>query len=294
MLGEIIIQGIISGATYSLLALGFALIFGAARIVNLYHGSFYMLGAYFAYSFVSLGIPVGFAALLSLGLVGVMGILVFKIIEPIRTKGVAVLIVTIGLAILTQELLKLKFFYGAGNKSLPKFINILSESGEKITNIKLLGASVPTDRIFAFVIALIMIGVLWFFMERTKTGRAVMAVAQDEDAAMTVGVKPRVVNMVAIALSAILAGVAGIVNAPFLPINNHMWLSPLIKAFAIVILGGLGSVWGSVMAAFILSFAEAASNNLINPSFGGVVFLVVVLIMLFVRPQGLMGKSLKF
>lgn len=290
--GEIIVQGIVNGSIYSLLALGFALIFGAARIVNLYHGTFYMLGAYLTYTFLTIHIPLGLSSLLALLIVGVIGYGIFKLIEPIRKKGVAVLIVTIGLAFFTQELLR--FIYGTGNKSLPSFINMINAAGEKITSVHLIGVSLPIDRLFALIIAAVMVLILWFFLSKTKTGKAVLAVAQDEEAAMSVGVNPKIVNMIAISLSAILAGVAGIVTAPFLPINSTMWLGPLIKAFAIVILGGLGSVWGSVIAAFILAFAEALANNLLAPSLGPVVFLVVVLIMLIVRPQGIMGKPIRF
>lgn len=292
MISEILSQGIVNGSIYALLALGFALIFGAARIVNLYHGTFYMLGAYFTYSFYNLGLPIVLASFLSLILVAAVGYGVFRLIEPIKKKGVAVLIVTIGLAFLTQEFIRL--FYGTGNKNLPGFLNFASESGEKITRFDFLGMGMETDRFFALAVSVVMIALLWFFMDKTKTGKAVMATAQDEEAAMSVGVRPKVVNLIAISFSAILAGMAGIVTAPFYPINFHMWLTPLIKAFAIVILGGLGSVWGSVFAAFILAFTESLARNLINPSLGEVVFLVVVLVILVVRPQGLLGKPIRF
>ncbi|HCL56736.1 MAG TPA: branched-chain amino acid ABC transporter permease [Spirochaetia bacterium] len=293
MFSQILIQGIlINGSIYALLALGFALIFGAARVVNLYHGTFYMLGAYFTYSFYSLSIPLGIAAILSLICVGALGLVVFKIIEPIRKQGVAVLIVTIGLAFFTQELIHI--FYGTGTKNIPSFLNMKDTMGLPMTSITISGVVLPVDRLFAFGVAVVLIFLLWIFVDKTKAGKGVMAVAQDEEAAMTVGINPRVVNIIAIAFSAMLAGAAGIVRAPFLPVNSHMWLDPLIKAFAIVILGGLGSVWGSVIAAFILAFAEAMASNLISPSLGSVVFLLVVLIMLVVKPKGIMGKTLRF
>lgn len=292
MFGEIFVQWVVNGAYYSLLALGFALIFGAARVVNLYHGTFFMLGAYFTYSYFTIGAPLYVAALLSMITVAVVGYAVFLIIEPIRKKGVAVLIVSIGLAFLTQALIKI--FYGEGSKSIPKFLNFTDEAGKAITNIHVLGAPLSTDRLFVLIVAAVMIFLLWIFMDKTKIGKGVMAVAQDEEAAMTVGVNPKLANMAAVAFSAILAAVAGMSTAPFLPVNDHMWLDPLIKAFAIVILGGLGSVWGSVLAAFILALAEALTNNLVDPSLGAVVFLVVVLVMLVTRPQGLLGKPIRF
>lgn len=289
---EIISQSLVNGSIYALLALGFALIFGAARIVNLYHGTFYMLGAYFTYSFYNLGLPIVLASVLSLIVVAGVGYGVFKIIEPIRKKGVAVLIVTIGLAFLTQELVRI--FYGTSNKNLPGFLKLTNASGEGITRFEFLGLGMEVDRFFALVVSVVMMAVLWFFIDRTKTGKAVMATAQDEEAAMSVGIRPKLVNFVAISFSAVLAGMAGIVTAPFYPIHFHMWLPPLIKAFSIVILGGLGSVWGSVLAAFILAITEALARNLINPGLGEVMFLVVVLVILVVRPQGLLGKPLRF
>ncbi len=285
---DIIVQGVVNGSYYALLALGFALIFGAARIVNLFHTGYFMLGAYFCYAFATI-MPLGIAAIVALIAVAVVGYGIFVLIEPIRKKGVAVLIVTIGLAFFAQEVMRLGF--GTGNKLMSSFVvgPVFKETG-----FELMGASITYDRLFVVLISAIMILLLWFFMEKTKTGRAVMAVAQDEEAAQTVGVNPKVVNIVAISLSAILAGVAGMTTTTFTPINNHMWLPPLIKAFAIVILGGLGSVWGSVLAAFALSFAESMANNWIDPSLGTIVFLVVVLIMLVVRPQGILGKPVRF
>lgn len=348
---------LIYGVFYSLLALGFALIFGAARVVNLYHGTFYMLGAYlFAtfsktshfmlspvaywtlqviiivffvfhviravgeervakiYVFKKLALPIGvllaaeFALLLlffkvklpirwhfnlfvglaiSMTFIAVLSIYVNRyIIDPVRNKGVAVLIITVALAFFTERLLVA--IYGESAIAVPSFV------GTRAIGL-IFGITMDSKRLIMFFVGIVLIVLVWVLMNKTKMGKGVLAVAQDREAAILMGVNPNFVFSFAICLSAILAGLAGVFTAPFLgDAQPAMWLNPLIKAFAIVILGGLGSIFGSVLASFILAFFEKLTKYYISSRLEEIVFLMVIIAILILRPRGLFGKKGQF
>lgn len=345
---------LIYGVFYSLLALGFALIFGAARVVNLYHGTFYMLGAYLFATFskpsqfllpsaaywIFQGIiiacfasyatkaftgrrghkikrprqillPVGILTVaqcalllllfrvdlptalhcnlfvglvISITFIAVLSVYIDRcIIDPVRHRGVAVLIITVALAFFTERLLVA--IYGESAIPVPSFV--------KTQAIGLIfGTTMDSKRLLMFVVGLTLIVLVWLLMNRTRIGRGVLAVAQDKEAASLMGVNPNFVFSFAICLSAILAGLAGVFTTPFLgDAQPQIWLNPLIKAFAIVILGGLGSIFGSVLASFILAFFEKLTKYYISSSLEEIVFLVVIVGILILRPQGLFGKK---
>jgi len=348
---------LVYGVFYALLALGFALIFGAARVVNLYHGTFYMLGAYLfatfckpspfnfplsAFLFFQIVIIVGmiytgykkfsekesknkpvftklrfpvvmmifaevpllllflridlpiagnFNLFISLiftcGLIGLLSMLLNKsAIQPVKKESVAVLIVTIALAFFTERLIDA--IYGSSNVPVPSFI-------ETSTVQLIFDATIDSKRLLMFFVGIFLIAGVWLLMNKTKTGKGVLAVAQDSEAATLMGINTQFVFNFAIMLSAILAAVAGIFTTPFLgDASPAIWLGVVIKAFAVVILGGLGSIFGSVLAAFILAFVEKFTKFYISSSLEEIVFLVIIIIILLIRPQGLFGKKGRF
>lgn len=282
MMADLLINGSVNGAFYALLALGFCLMFGVARIVNLYHGSYYLLGAYFYYIYSNLaGLSLGIAAVFSLATVVVVAVIIDRyIIRRVRHSPTTVMILTLGLASFTQYLVRIIF--GA------KFLNVRSFVDGSVS---ILGVTVPSSRIIAFVTAILLIAGLWYFIRRTAAGKAVMAVAQDELAAAYMGINSAVVFTVTAAVSAFLAAAAGVVVTPFLTVEPAMWLFPLIKAFAVVILGGLGSLEGSVIVAFLLGYIETFVSLAISSNIREIVFLAVVMLTLVIRPAGLMGKG---
>lgn len=282
MLLDLLIGGSVNGAFYALLALGFCLMFGVARIVNLYHGSYYLLGAYFYYVFsVSLGWGLALAAAGSLALVVMIAVVLDKwVISRVRHSATTVMILTLGLASFTQYLFRIIF--GA------KFLNV---QGFVTGSVNILGVVTPSTRLFAFAAAMLLIAAMWYFIRRTPAGKAVMAVAQDKLAATYMGINSTFVYTLTAAISAFLAAAAGILVAPFLTVEPAMWLFPLIKAFAIVILGGLGSLEGSVVVAFLLGYIETFVSLVISTNLRELVFLGVVLLVLVIKPSGLMGKG---
>ncbi len=283
MLQSLLINGTINSSIYALVALGFSLTFGVAGIVNLYHGAYYMVAAYLTYVLSSIGIPLWLSAVFSLLLVMLLGGVMMKYpLLYLKKKGESIylLIFTLGGAYFTQYLLKMIF--GARFYSIPPFMDNSISIGSEI---------VPGSRVFAFIISVITIVIVMLFIGKTSIGKKITATSQDVYAAELVGINTNLIFVVTAAISALLAGIAGVVISPYLSISPTMWLSTLIKAFAIVIFGGLGSLGGSIIAAFIMGYLEAFISLTWTSSMTEVAFLVVVFIFLIFKPSGLMGKK---
>jgi len=283
VIANLLINGAVNASIYALIALGFSLTFGVAGIVNLYHGAYYMVGAYLAYFFISIGIPAFFSVILSLLSVMLIGVFLMKYpILYLQRKGesIYILILTLGSAYFTQYLFKLVF--GTSHYSIKPFYD---------KSMLLLGETIPGSRIFAFFVSVVSIVIVMFFINKTKFGKLILATSQDKYAAQLLGVNTSLIFIVTSALSAGLSGLAGIVISPFLSINLGMWLPTLIKAFSIVILGGLGSIWGSILAAIFMAYLEQFVALVWTSSMTEVVFLVIVFLFLVFKPTGFMGKK---
>lgn len=278
---NILVLGAIWGALYTLIAVGFTLIFGVAGIINLSHGTFYMLGAYLAYTFMTLWkINVPMSALMAVGVTALVGILIDRFgIRPMRERHVYVLIITLALAFFFQELMYA--FYGPHGKAVKSFV-----SGEMI----LANVHVTYQKVLTFFVSGALVTLLWFFIKKTKTGKSTSAVAQNRDAAILVGIRPERVYLITAGISAALASVAGVFIAPILEAVPTMWVFPLFKAFAVVIIGGLGSIEGAIIAGMLLGYSETTVSVLISANYPDMVYLVAIILVLVLRPRGLMGK----
>jgi len=278
---NILVLGAIWGALYTLIAVGFTLIFGVAGIINLSHGTFYMLGAYLAYTFMTLyKINVPMSALMAVGVTALVGILIDRFgIRPMRERHVYVLIITLALAFFFQELMYA--FYGPHGKAVKSFV-----SGEMI----LANVHVTYQKVLTFFASGALVTLLWFFIKKTKTGKSTSAVAQNRDAAILVGIRPERVYLITAGISAALASVAGVFIAPILEAVPTMWVFPLFKAFAVVIIGGLGSIEGAIIAGMLLGYSETTVSVLISANYPDMVYLVAIILVLVLRPRGLMGK----
>ena len=278
---NILVLGAIWGALYTLIAVGFTLIFGVAGIINLSHGTFYMLGAYLAYTFMTLWkINVPMSALMAVGVTALVGILIDRFgIRPMRERHVYVLIITLALAFFFQELMYA--LYGPHGKAVKSFV-----SGEII----LANVHVTHQKVLTFFVSGALVTLLWFFIKKTKTGKSTSAVAQNRDAAILVGIRPERVYLITAGISAALASVAGVFIAPILEAVPTMWVFPLFKAFAVVIIGGLGSIEGAIIAGMLLGYSETMVSVLISANYPDMVYLVAIILVLVLRPRGLMGK----
>lgn len=284
MLQDILITGLINSGVYALLAIGFSLIFGVARIVNIAHTAFYMLAAYCFYALlVKAGLGVALAGVLAVAGVTLLSVLCYKlVIEPVRDHPSAVLIATIALALIFQELMQILF--GGSYLGIPSTI-------DGVMNIA--GVSVPYQRVLILVVAVAMLVFTWLVLYHTRLGLAIRATANDLEVANLMGMNVHRVAMATLALSIGLAAVAGVVVAPVFVVDPRMWLAPLVTMLAIVVLGGLGSLKGSLIGALVLGYIEAITVFALPAGayLKGAVALAIMVIVLLVRPEGLFGVA---
>ncbi len=280
----IIIYGLISGGVYALLAVGFSLIFGVARIINLAHTAFYMLAAYLILTFASsLGLNLVLSVILSIIATAIIGVLSYKlIIDRVRGHEATTLIVTIALAMTIQEAVHMA--YGGGFRGVPSLVSGYTE---------ILGTKVLYQQILTFGVVLLILLGTWALLMKTRLGIAIRSSAQDREAANLMGINVARIGMITMAISVALAAIAGALVAPLQVLGPHMWMHPLVMILAVVVLGGLGSIKGSLAGAFILGFAETLVVFLVPTGafLKGAVALTIMLIVILIRPEGLFGVS---
>ncbi len=284
MLQDILITGLINSGVYALLAIGFSLIFGVARIVNIAHTAFYMLAAYCFYALlVKAGLGVALAGVLAVAGVTLLSVICYKlVIEPVRDHPSAVLIATIALALIFQELMQILF--GGSYLGIPSTID---------GAMSIAGVSVPYQRVLILVVAVAMLVFTWLVLYHTRLGLAIRATANDLEVANLMGMNVHRVAMATLALSVGLAAVAGVVVAPVFVVDPRMWLAPLVTMLAIVVLGGLGSLKGSLIGALVLGYIEAITVFALPAGayLKGAVALAIMVVVLLVRPEGLFGVA---
>lgn len=282
MLFAILVNGLLYGGTYALLAVGFALIFGVAKIVNMSHTSFYMVASYLIFvGACMVGIPLLVSVPLALLLTSTIGIIAYRIcLDRIKEHETAVLIVSVGLALLFQELLLL--FFGGRYLGIPHFVPGFVTMG---------GYQASYQSLLAIGVCALSLTAVWLLLSRTMLGIAIRAVAEDRQAASLMGFNVGRIGMIIMGISVLLAAVASSVTAPEFTINPRMWMHPLVIVLAAVILGGLGSVKGSVIGAFILGFVESIVVLLLPKGeyLGGAASLSIMILILLIRPEGLFG-----
>jgi branched-chain amino acid transport system permease protein len=282
LLIDIIMSGLINGSILALLAIGFSLIFGVARIVNFAHTAFYMVAAYCIYVVTQLmGLHPLWGMVAAVLLVTLLGMITYTVfVNPIREHEGAVLIATIALAMILQEVMSL-IFTGT-YLSVPALIDGYAT---------ILSVKVFYQQILSFGASLLILAVLYFFLMRTKLGLAIRSVAQDREVANLMGINEARVAMMTMGLSVGLAGFTGAVVVPLTVLEPGMWTPPLIMMMAVVVLGGLGSLKGSFMGAYILGFAEALVVFLapMGAFLKGPVALCIMILVLLIRPEGLFG-----
>jgi branched-chain amino acid transport system permease protein len=280
----ILVFGLATSGIYALMAVGVALIYGVGRVINFAHGAFYTLGAYLTYVYavlLNLGWWAG-AALAILTVALIAALFDRFLIEPIRSREIIVWIMTFAFAFAIREGIVLVF--GARPYSIPAFV-----SG----SVSLLGQTIAAQRLLVVAVSSAAIGLLWLFLYRTKTGRSLRAVAQNRTGAHLVGIPVRSAHTAVMAISAGLAALAGVVISPIIVVVPDMGLEPLLLAFTIVILGGIGSLKGSLIAALLVGYAGAVVSFLWSPGLVTFMALLVVFSVLIVRPTGLFGMAVE-
>jgi len=282
VIADILVNGLIHSGVIATLAVGFSLMFGVARILNLGYTAFYMLAAFLVYYIGSeVGLSHLAAVILSLLVTPIVGIVVYKLfIERIREHETSVILLTIGLAIIFQETFLLVF--SSTFRSVPPFAEGYLE---------IIGVRLTYQQLITFGTLIILVIGLWIFLARTKLGLAIRATAQDSEIANLMGMYvPRII-LIVMGIATALAAIAGVVAAPLYIVEPHMWTTPFVEVVAIVILGGLGSIKGSIVGAFILGFTQTLVVFLVpNGAFlQQAVALAVMAGVLLIKPEGLFG-----
>lgn len=284
MIEGIIINGLISSGVYALLAIGFSLIFGAARIINLTHTAFYMLAAYLIYTLTSsFDLNPVLSIIISIVAVTIIGVLVYKfIIERVRAHEATVLIVTIALAVIIQEAVLLAF--GGHFRGVSSLISGYAT---------ILGVKVTYQYLLTFGAVFIILFGTWALLMKTRLGIAIRATAQDRAIANLMGINVARIGMITMAIAVALAAIAGALVAPLFTLTPYMWMHPLVMVLAVVVLGGLGSIKGSFVGALILGFTETLVVFLVpmGAFLKGAVALAIMLVIILIRPEGLFGVS---
>jgi len=272
-------------------AVGFSMIFGVGRVLNLAHGALVLFGAYVAIWLHArgdptirlpqpgLGLPwVLLGAVLATTLLSVL--IYLLLVRRIQEKPVAVFMTTLLLAIMMEVVIEWGFT--SNPRALPPLVE-----GE----FPLFAISLPYNRLVTSGITLAVIALLWFFINRTKLGMAILATSMAPRGAALIGVDVHRIRLVTWAISGALAAIAGVFLASFLGTSPVGGRFPLIISFTIVILGGMGSIQGSLLAAYLVGYLETATTYLLSPTFRGFPSLIILVLVLLFRPQGLLGRQ---
>ncbi|WP_254822015.1 branched-chain amino acid ABC transporter permease [Haloglomus halophilum] len=270
------------GALYALIAVGFTLIFGVGGILNLAHGAFLTIGGYIAFYIVDAGQNVALAIPIAAVVAGVAGVALYKgILKKVSDNPVSVLILSLVAGLLVEQVFLI--LEGGEPKVLPGIVE---------GSLALGGASVQSNRLLVFIASWVVIGALFYFVNRTKTGQAILATSMSRKGAAIVGIDADRVFTLTWILAAALAGIAGVFLATFQSVNPLMGRNPLLLSFSIVVLGGLGSIRGSIVGAYVISFLDQITVQYIDSQLAGVSGLIVLVAVLILRPEGLFGREL--
>ncbi len=283
---QLILNGLIAGAIYALVASGFSLIYSVTKFMHLAHGAILALGAYLMYSFaVLLGLNFWLAILLTLICSSFSGILmdqlVYKRLRKRKASGAVLLIASIALITLVSSLILA--FWGADVKTIPMKNPVFDFLGARITQIQ----------IIIIITSVVLLLGLWFLMKKTKLGKAMRAVADNKDVAQTVGINPEKIYTYTFMIGSFLAGVAGVLIGIEQNLYPQMGLSLIIKGFTGAVIGSLSSVPGAVLGSFILGLVENIGIWWLPSGYKDAIAFVLLFIFLLIKPSGLLGVKVR-
>ena len=284
---QIIANGLYLGAQYALIALGLTLIFSLMNVLNFAHGQMYVFGGFVTYTVVvQLGMPFIVGLFASAVVLAIMGAAIEKFLfAPVvrRSKrDESTMLLAAGVAFFLDAVILL--FFGEKQRGVPKIVNGVLNLDMRII--------MPYDRILIGVLAILLIVVFIAFMNYSRTGRAMRALAQDKMAAQLMGVNVSRYSMIGFALGAMLAGLVGGLLVTITGVNLGMGGPTSVKAFLMIMIGGAGVISGAIAGGFILGMMESVGLTVLS-AYGDITYLVIfatLMVFLAVRPQGLMGK----
>jgi branched-chain amino acid transport system permease protein len=284
VLGNILVNALMNAGVYAMLAVGFSLMFGVARIINLAHTAFYMVAGYCIFYLVSTaGLPLPLAILISIVAVVVLAVVVYRLlIDPMREHETTILILTVALALVIQEAMLL--WFGGYFRSVPTVTTGYAT---------ILGVRVSAQYLLTLGVLAAALVAVWLVLMKTKLGLAIRATAQDREMAEVMGMDESRTATLTVAIASALAGLAGAIVAPLYILEPRMWLHPLTIVLAIAVLGGLGSLKGSLFGAAIIALAESLVVFLVPQGafLKGAFSLAIMILVLLIRPEGLFGVA---
>lgn len=282
LVAQAVVNGLVVGMLYLLMAIGFTLAFGVMRIVNFAHGQFYMVGAMTVFV-CSARLALPFTV--SIAIAAVVALLLGAVVErgvlhSFRGDELNGMIATIGVGMVVEN--AALWAFGPNPLSLDSGVSGILRVGPFI---------LPAARVFAIALSAAVLAVFLWFMQRTRTGRAIRAVVQDSEMAKVCGIRAQRIYPLGFALGVVLAATAGAIMAPLFSVSPFMGGTPLLKAFIVVILGGLGSIPGAALASLLLGVIESVTSTFVGASLADMLQFGLVIVIMLVRPGGLLGKA---
>ena len=279
---QILIQGLLLSGLYALIAMGFMLVFSIGRTLSLAYGAYLLIGGY-VYFWISqqLDLPKVIGIIGAIGVGMTMGLLKHQlIVKTLRGNQVAIEISTLILAVVLQAAIVLVF--GDSSKILLPIVSGVVTFG---------GVQVTFNILVAMLISWLVIAMLYVFVRTTHVGRAMQAVSMDEKGAAISGIDPDKINLITWSISGGLGALGGVFFASYTQLYPGMWVAPLIISVAVVIVGGIGSIIGTLIVAHIIGFLEIIVVSVWAPELRGVVTMLLIIGVLLLRPQGLFGRE---
>jgi len=285
VLEQLILNGIIAGGIYALIAIGFSMTYGLLRFLNLAHGSLYVVGAYLAYLFFSLGMPIVAAFILAViggAIVGVaMNYSVYKPLQRRKSNSLIMLLASLGIFIFVENLIIALF--GAEVKTI--------RTGPIIQGMDFFGAIITQTQVIIILVAFVTLLIVEVFLQKTKAGKAMRATADNKSVAQVIGINVERITTYTFALASALAASAGVLIAIEQNLEPTMGLNVIIKGFTASVVGGLGNVRGAVAGAFLLGLVENIGIWFLPSGYKDAIAFVVLVAFLLFRSQGLFGRK---
>lgn len=283
-----LINGLVLGMAYALIAVGYSLVFGILRLINFSHGAIYAFGAYMVYFFVSLNVGLFPAILIAILLSGLLALLVDKItLEPLRKKNAALisnLITTVGVSFIIQNILSVEYVFGSEKKVFPS-LNLFKP-------VQIGNVTIQSSQLIMFVVALVLLLVMTFLVNKTKIGLAMRATEQNTRAAKLMGVNVNFVISFTFFLGGASAAIAGaLIGGYYQVISPTMGSLIGLKAFSAAVVGGIGILYGSVVGGLVVGVGECLAAQYIGSNVRDPMAFVILIAILVIKPNGLFGKK---
>ncbi len=283
-----LVNGISLGSIYALIALGYTMVYGIAKMLNFAHGDVIMIGGYVVFTaMTTMGLNPWLSILIGIVFCTLLGVVIEKVAyKPLRSAtSLAVLITAIGVSYFLQNLALIIF--GAGGKTFTSVVNIepVSLFGGQVT--------ISGETIVTILVSVVLMVVLTLFVNRTKPGRAMLAVSEDKGAAQLMGVNVNRTISLTFAIGSALAAIAGVLMCSTFPsLTPYIGAMPGIRAFVAAVFGGIGSIPGAMIGGVLIGIIENLSKAYISSQMSDAIVFAVLIIVLLVKPTGIMGKKI--